>query len=39
MKKIVNSILILTALFMSGCSIFKKNCNCPKVYYKTYPSK
>jgi len=38
MKKIINLLVVIAVLSLSGCSIFKKDCNCPKVYYKSYPS-
>ncbi|MFC3365111.1 hypothetical protein ACFOG5_18195 [Pedobacter fastidiosus] len=38
MKKLASLICVIVALSLSGCGIFKKGCNCPKVYYKSYPA-
>jgi hypothetical protein len=38
MKKKVSIVCIVAAIALSGCSVFKKDCHCPKVYYKSYPS-
>ncbi|WP_262502263.1 hypothetical protein [Pedobacter terrae] len=38
MKTKISIICVIAAVALSGCSIFKKDCNCPKVYYKSYPS-
>jgi hypothetical protein len=38
MKKKISIICVVVAISLSGCSIFKKDCHCPKVYYKSYPS-
>ncbi len=38
MKKAISLICLVALLGLSGCGIFKKGCNCPTVYYKSYPS-
>lgn len=37
MKKRISLIGMVLIIGLNSCGIFKKGCNCPKVYYKSYP--
>jgi hypothetical protein len=37
MKRIALGLLLLSAVAMSGCSLFKERCHCPKFGYQHAP--